>query len=121
MRVSGRTFGLWGAVIFLFSAGGYAVYGFFSHRSQDAALREAAIPACTQRLGGEAACREHLEKNHEECARLTRTRPTRFSHVDAPNPDAYLECVVAGVDEWVQQNGRRAAEAARERRGESLP
>jgi hypothetical protein len=81
-------------------------------RREDARLREGAIGACAERLG-EAACQEHLAANHEDCARLTRKRrPGVTGAAVGPTPNAYLECVVLGVDAWVSDNGRRARQEA---------
>jgi len=72
--------------------------------------RERALPACTSRLGSEEACREHLARYHDDCATLTfhggkgRTSPGQKPYV---NQQAYLECVVLGVDAWVAENGRQ--------------
>jgi hypothetical protein len=101
---------------------GWVVYGFWKHRAEDAELRASVLVECAARLGGEAACREHLAKSHDDCARLTRTRPGRYSGgTDSPNRDAYLSCVVLGVDEWVAENGRKKQAEARDRAQAEAP
>ena len=70
--------------------------------------------------GGEDACRDHLARYHEDCARLAaRGGAGRISSGPKPwiDQEAYLECVVLGADEWVRENGRRGAQQERQRAG----
>ena len=85
-------------------------------------MRDAALPGCTQRLANETTCRDHLVRFHEDCARLTRRHPGRYSGgAEVPDPSSYLDCVVLGVDDWVADNGRKTAAAAEQRRLDSSP
>jgi hypothetical protein len=92
---------------------GITGYQWWNIRGLVKQAREQATPACEQQLGADA-CREHLARYHDDCARLTTKRPTRLSRgptrIDA---DSYLRCVVLGVDEWVAENGRRHEEEER--------
>ena len=81
--------------------------------------RARALPACAERLGGEDACREQMARYHDDCARLT-FHDSRGQRSLNPGParidqDAYLECVVLGVDEWVAENARQRERADAER------
>jgi hypothetical protein len=83
--------------------------------------REQATPACEEQLGADA-CRDHLERYHDDCLRLTRMRAFRGLRIP-PSIDAgaYQRCVVLGVDEWVAENGRLHEEAERSRRDQYRP
>ena len=88
----------------------------WQRRSLGNEARENARAACTARLG-EEACRDHLDRYHGDCARLTyrgggRANPSPL-RIDA---EMYLECVVLGVDGWVAENGRRREERQRNKR-----
>jgi hypothetical protein len=80
----------------------------WQRREMTAQAAAIALPACTEKLGDEA-CREHLRRHGEDCARLNLHVGKRGGNTPQPayvNQASYLECVVLGVDEWVAQNGR---------------
>jgi hypothetical protein len=103
-------------VVFGIAIVGALCHAWWKARSLGNEARAQAVPACEEQLGIEL-CREHLERYHEDCARLTLVRPRRTSpgpmRIDA---EAYQRCVVLGVDEWVAENGRRHEEEERQRR-----
>jgi hypothetical protein len=100
------------------SFAGYLLFNWWTHRRQDLAMRDSVVGECTAQLGA-AACKDHLDRYHDDCARLTRTRSGKYSGApDAPNHEKYLSCVVLGVDAWVEDNGRKAAAAAQQRRAD---
>ena len=102
---------------------GWVLVGWFRERREDGRLRDQALPACAERLGSAETCRAHVAQYHDDCARLTRRRPGRLSNEKGgPDLDAYVSCVVLGVDGWVADNGRKADEEARRRTQErALP
>jgi hypothetical protein len=86
--------------------GAWFTVAWWNRRAMFVEARERAQLACTAKLG-EDACSEHLALYHDDCARLTyhqggnRSLHGQKSFVDQA---AYLECVVLGVDGWVEGN-----------------
>jgi hypothetical protein len=84
----------------------FFMVAWWNRRAMFIDARERAQPACAEKLG-EDACRAHLAQYHDDCARLTyhqggnRSLHGPKSFVDQA---AYLECVVLGVDGWVEGN-----------------
>jgi len=107
---------LGGVVVVL---GGGAVFaGLCQRRSEDAQVREAALPRCVAKLGDEAECRRRIDAGHEDCAVYARTFPGRFSGARSRlDPDNYLECVLLSPTGWVEKKrqAREAEQAERER------
>jgi hypothetical protein len=106
------------AIALAIALSAWFLHAWWQRRALGDEARALALPACTERLGSEDACRDHLATYHDECARLTfhgggqrslNPGPARIDHA------AYLECVVLGVDAWVAENGRALERGEAER------
>ncbi len=89
---------------------------------EDSKLRDDSFAPCVARVGSEMDCRDRFDRNHEDCARLTRTYPSRTTGAKAhTNPEAYLDCVVHGPDGWIELNRLKRIEGEKSQQNDLSP